>query len=173
MRAAAVQRRLQAHALAVVQQSCPQLGCDAWLALGGAGRRAGGRLLGPTGVALVNQGAGDLGLRMQRQLARAFALGYGQVVLLGTDLPQLSCSDLQQAFTALDAGPAVLGPASDGGYWLLGLTRPLPALLCGIAWGSDQVLQQTRLRAEALSLPITLLRQQADLDRPADLTPWR
>ena len=173
VRAAVVQQRLQAHALAVLQQSGPQLGCEGWLALGGAGARAARRLLEPAGITLVSQGDGGLGVRMQRQLMRAFALGYGQVVLLGTDLPQLSCSDLQQAFAALDAGPAVLGPASDGGYWLLGLTRPVPALLSGIAWGSDQVLQQTCQRAKELALPISLLRVQADLDRAADLTLWR
>ena len=172
-RAAAVQQRLQAHALAVLQQGLPPLGCDGWLALGGAGPRATRRLVALPALVVVNQGAGSLGLRMQRQFDRAWRAGYQQVVLLGSDLPQLACSDLQQAFAGFDRSPAVLGPAGDGGYWLVGLSRPAPALFAGIDWGTAQVLQQTRRRAEALALPLTLLRQQDDLDRAADLTPWR
>ena len=175
-RAAAIQQRLLAHALAVLQQVRHPSGCALRLALAGAGQGAGARWLAPLPgkqVQLVGQGSGGLGLRLQRQLALAFAQGYRQVVLIGSDLPALEATDLQAAFNALERVPLVLGPASDGGYWLLGLNRPAAPLFAGIAWGSDQVLQQTCQRAQALGLPLELLRQQGDLDRGSDLQPWR
>ena len=175
-RAASVQQRLLAHALAVLQQARVRTGCELRLALAGAGRGGGERLL-PSPlrrqVQLSSQGAGGLGLRMQRQLARAFRQGYRQVVLIGSDLPGLEPVDLQDAFTALERVPLVLGPARDGGYWLVGLNRPAAPLFAGITWNSDQVLQQSCLRAQELGLPLQLLRQRGDLDRGSDLTPWR
>ena len=172
-RAASVQQRLQAHTLAELQQSCRLLRCDGWLAIAGAGVRGASRLPLADWLTQVDQGRGSLGLRMQRQFVRAFRCGYRQVVLIGSDLPRLGGSDLQQAFAALSQTPAVLGPATDGGYWLIGLSRPAPDLFAGIAWGSDQVLSQTCARAAVLALPLTLLRQQSDLDRESDLAPWR
>lgn len=172
-RAAAVQHRLHGHAVAVLQQAQQQLACDAWLAFSGCGPRGAARLIDGAGLRVLAQGDGCLGLRMQRQFVHAFRHGYGQVLLIGSDLPQLSSADLQQAFAALDQVPAVLGPALDGGYWLIGLNRLMPALLAGMTWGSDQVLQQTAQRAAELGLPLLLLREQGDLDRCNDLTPWR
>jgi len=159
--------------MAVVQQAQQQLGCHGWLALSGCGRRAALRLSQGTGLSVLSQGDGTLGLRMQRQFVRAFRRGYRQVVLIGSDLPQLCSRDLQQAFAVLARAPGVLGPAVDGGYWLIGLTRPAAALMAGMEWGSDQVRQQTCRRAADLGLPLLLLREQADLDRAADLMPWR
>lgn len=169
-RAAAVQLRLQQHTHAVLDQACSLLALDRRLALSGAGLRAAGR---SGWAAVVPQGQGSLGLRMQRQFATAFRQGYRQVVLLGSDLPELAVSDLQQAFAALDHSPLVLGPAVDGGYWLVGLTRPAAGLFSGIAWGSERVLHQTLERAAALELPAALLQARHDLDRPSDLRRWR
>jgi rSAM/selenodomain-associated transferase 1 len=119
------------------------------------------------------QGGGGLGLRMQRQFALGFAQGYRAIVLVGSDLPRLAASDLQQAFAALQRQPLVLGPADDGGYWLIGLQRPAAALFAGIDWGGSQVLAQTLAQARRLALPFSLLDYQADLDRACDLVPWR
>lgn len=168
-RAAAVQQRLQQHTLAVLDQACCRIGADRRLAVAGVGLRAAARLH----QGAVLQGQGSLGLRMQRQLARAFRQGYHQVVLVGSDLPQLSAADLQQAFAALQQAPLVLGPAADGGYWLIGLRRSAPALFAGIRWGSDSVLQQSLERAVSLGLPAALLQCRHDLDRPGDLLRWR
>lgn len=168
--AARVQQRLLQHTQLTVQQACRQLDAQQRFALAGAGLRAGRRLLaGP----VVLQGAGGLGLRMQRQFAAAFRQGYGPVLLVGSDLPELAAADLAQAFAALQQLPLVLGPAGDGGYWLVGLNQPQPRLFAGIAWGSEQVLQQTLAAAEALALPAALLAMRHDLDRPCDLHRWR
>jgi glycosyltransferase A (GT-A) superfamily protein (DUF2064 family) len=99
------------------------------------------------------------------------------VVLIGSDLPGLDCADLTAAFAALDHNPLVLGPAGDGGYWLIGLNRQGFAqagakLMSGVAWGSSQVLADTLSRAAQLELTCTLLRLQNDLDRRGDLEPW-
>jgi uncharacterized protein len=175
-RAAAVQQRLQAHGLAAARLACGPLGCSLRLALAGVGPQAARRQARHWGLgaaAVVLQGSGGLGLRLQRQLARAFSQGWQQVVLVGSDLPQLAPTDLHAAFAALAAAPLVLGPAVDGGYWLVGLRTPAAGLFCGIDWGTASVLDQTLARARQLQLPAALLRQQADLDRPLDLAPWR
>ncbi|MEB3276523.1 MAG: TIGR04282 family arsenosugar biosynthesis glycosyltransferase [Cyanobacteriota bacterium] len=169
-RAAAVQQGLLRHTLAVLHQACCPIGADRRLAVAGVGPRAAARLHQGS---VVLQGQGGLGLRMQRQFGWAFRQGYQQVLLLGSDLPQLSAADLQQAFAALQRAPLVLGPATDGGYWLIGLRRSAPPLFAGVAWGSDSVLQETVARATSLGLPAALLHCRHDLDRPGDLLRWR
>jgi rSAM/selenodomain-associated transferase 1 len=138
-----------------------------------------GRLLlpPPAPLTLERQVGGNLGCRMQRQLQRCFAAGYGAVVLIGSDLPALESRDLEQAFALLQEAPLVLGPASDGGYWLIGMTRAGfersgCALMSGMPWGSERVLALSLERAAALQLPTALLRQQSDLDRRSALEPW-
>lgn len=123
------------------------------------------------------QGGGSLGCRMQRQLREAFRGGAERVVLIGTDLPGLECRDLSDALTLLRRDPLVLGPAADGGYWLIGINRAGfrragARLMSGIAWGGPEVLAQTLAQAQRLQLAVTLLRQQRDLDVAADLAAW-
>jgi hypothetical protein len=176
--AAAVQRALPGHTLAVARSAADRCAARLELAVDGLGERAlrrWGRQLGVPRS--VPQGHGNLGCRMQRQLRRAFAGGATQVVLIGTDLPTLERSDLETAFAALEHTPLVLGPADDGGYWLIGLNRHGQAraaarLMSGIPWGSERVLASTVAVADALQLPIHLLRRQSDLDARDDLTAW-
>ena len=99
------------------------------------------------------------------------------MVVVGSDLPGLMAADLQQAFAALHHQPLVIGPAADGGYWLIGLTAAAfehqrGRLFSGIPWGGDQVLARTIERAAELALNPHLLREQQDLDRLSDLAPW-
>ena len=158
--AAHVQQRLLSHTLAVASQwndACRD--GEVRLCLG------------------HRQGPGGLGLRMQRQLDRAVRGGAAAVVLVGSDLPGLSVQHIQQAFSALDQAPLVLGPACDGGYWLVGLTaaghrQQRGRLFSGIGWGGPEVLRQTLLQAEALQWRPQLLRWQSDLDRFDDMAPW-
>ncbi len=176
--AARIQARLLAHTLAVARSAQARLGFALVLAVDGLGagaRRRWGQQLG--GVQVRDQGPGSLGLRMQRQWQRAFGAGAQQVVLIGTDLPGLAGSDLVAAFGALDTGPLVLGPAGDGGYWLIGLQRrgfdqAGAALMAGQPWGTDRVLQGCLAAARGRGLAASLLRAQADLDRCTDLSPW-
>ena len=178
MLAARIQARLLRHTLAVARAVSPELGFDLVLAVDGLGPGARRRWGQQLGVAhLCAQGPGNLGLRMQRQWQRAFGAGADQVVLIGTDLPDLAGADLAAAFRALDAGPLVLGPALDGGYWLIGLNRggfhqAGAALMAGQPWGTAAVLEGCLQAARQLGLAAQLLRCQGDLDRRADLAPW-
>jgi glycosyltransferase A (GT-A) superfamily protein (DUF2064 family) len=114
---------------------------------------------------------------LQRQLLLARRQGARRVVLIGSDLPELAAADLAAAFNALARCDLVLGPAADGGYWLIGLAGSWPRLFAGgpraIAWGGNQVLAQTLAVADQLGLVVTLLPMRHDLDRPEDLRRWR
>lgn len=173
-RAAQIQSRLTRHTLAEAKHAGQDSSLELLLAVEGLASRAArrwGQVLGADRTVL--QGRGTLGLRMQRQFQRAVREGASQVVLIGSDLPQLEASDLSAAFRALGQRQAVLGPALDGGYWLIGLRRPEPQLLAGIAWGGAQVLEQTLAAMARQGLEPELLNHRGDLDWAIDLKPWR
>lgn len=182
-RAAAVQQRLNRHtlasALALRELNGGAITAELVLAAEPLGPRAAQRWATQLGADRgVAQGSGGLGLRMQRQLQRASREGAEQVVLIGSDLPELQPADLLAAFQALERSPLVLGPAADGGYWLIGLARTAPPQLAGrlcsgMPWGTAQVLECTLAAAQALVVEPALLKQRADLDYTADLQPWR
>ena len=173
-RAAQIQARLTGHTLAAARDARQGHGLELVLAVEGLGSLAAsrwGKALGADRTLL--QGRGALGLRMQRQFQRAAREGASKVVLIGSDLPQLEASDLTAAFTSLGHCQGVLGPAQDGGYWLIGLRRPEPELLAGITWGSAQVLEQTLSAMARRGLEPELLTRRGDLDWARDLLPWR
>ena len=173
-RAAQIQARLTVHTLAAARDARQGYGLELVLAVEGLGGLAAsrwGQALGADRTVL--QGRGALGLRMQRQFQRAARDGASKVVLIGSDLPELEASDLSAAFTSLGHRQGVLGPALDGGYWLIGLRRPVPELLAGIAWGSEQVLEQTLAAMARRGLEPELLTRRGDLDWARDLLPWR
>lgn len=120
-------------------------------------------------LATAPQGAGDLGARMARAFARAWQQSCHRVVLVGADCPALSVEILDKAFIALAGHDFVLGPAVDGGYYLIGLARPVPALFEDQPWGESCLLSHTLARAARLGLTGQLLEELADVDRPADL----
>jgi len=115
------------------------------------------------------QGSGDLGQRMEQAMTQAFAEGSKRVVLFGCDCPAMSANIMGQAFAALHDHDLVLGPAHDGGYYLLGLTAPQPLLFADMEWGDEAVLSRTLARAEAAAMRVFLLESLADVDRPEDL----
>ncbi len=121
------------------------------------------------GVRLRPQGAGDLGQRMNRALNRTLADGH-PAVLIGGDCASLGVEELRAAFQCLAAGrAAVLGPAADGGYVLVGLSQPCPKIFQGIAWGTGTVLRETRRRFEQAGVDWTELPPGWDVDTSADL----
>lgn len=172
--AARIQARLTAHTLAVARGERRRLGLALVLAVDGLAGRAARRWGEALGVDRVQlQGSGGLGLRMQRQVQAAFRTGAERMVVIGSDLPQLNGGDLAAAFAALERHEAVLGPACDGGYWLLGLRQPQPQLMAGISWGTAQVFAQTLAAMDRLGLEPALLAPKSDLDWAVDLRPWR
>ncbi|MFM7363381.1 MAG: TIGR04282 family arsenosugar biosynthesis glycosyltransferase [Cuspidothrix sp.] len=116
-----------------------------------------------------SQGEGDLGVRMERSLTNAFKQEAEQVIIIGTDCPDLNCQILVTAFEKLKNFNLVLGPALDGGYYLIGLQQPRPELFTNIPWGTDQVLMETLKIATSGDLSIYSLPPLADIDRPEDL----
>ncbi len=129
------------------------------------------RRLLPRPVPLVAQGEGDLGDRLQRFFQRAFEEGSEGVMVLGADHPNLPADYLRQAVSILRRGNdrVVLGPTEDGGYYLMGLTRPHPELFQGIPWSTSEVFRETLQRARRLHLSVEQLPPWFDIDRPEDL----
>ncbi|MBB4658617.1 TIGR04282 family arsenosugar biosynthesis glycosyltransferase [Parvularcula dongshanensis] len=125
----------------------------------------------PPGVRRIAQGGGNLGDRMRRALRR---LPPGPVVILGTDAPQVTRADVAAAFAALRGADLVVGPAEDGGYWLIGASRrrPLPGLFEGVRWSTKHALGDT-----LASLPgdarVAHLRTLRDVDDGEDLKALR
>ncbi|NEP63888.1 MAG: glycosyltransferase [Symploca sp. SIO2G7] len=113
---------------------------------------------------------GDLGERMASAFATSFAAGITRVVTIGIDCPDLKASLLEQAFETLKIYDLVLGPAEDGGYYLIGLKRMIGELFVGISWGTSQVRQQTVEIANQLNLKTAFLPLLKDIDRPEDLS---
>jgi rSAM/selenodomain-associated transferase 1 len=125
-----------------------------------------------TDLIYQSQGEGDLGKRMTRSLLDAFDAGARQVVIIGTDCPGVNAQILTKAFAELQQCDIVLGPAVDGGYYLIGLQRPFLELFLDINWGTSQVLQQTVAICHQLNLSVAYLASLADVDRPEDLSIW-
>jgi rSAM/selenodomain-associated transferase 1 len=119
-----------------------------------------------------SQGEGDLGSRMARSLFDAFQSGAKKVIIIGTDCPGVNVLILAAAFKKLHTFDLVLGPAIDGGYYLIGLCQPIPELFANIEWGTAQVFQKTVEIAQKLKLSHTSLSPLADVDRPEDLPIW-
>jgi rSAM/selenodomain-associated transferase 1 len=127
------------------------------------------RLCADHACVLQTQCGDDLGARMAQALETTLA-DADFAVLIGTDCPALDEHYLAEACAALANGAdAVLGPAEDGGYVLIGLHRSDPALFAGMAWGTSAVLAQTRRRLAALAWSVHELATLWDLDRPEDL----
>ncbi|AKG23655.1 TIGR04282 family arsenosugar biosynthesis glycosyltransferase [Calothrix sp. 336/3] len=120
------------------------------------------------------QGEGDLGEKMWRSLWQSFHHGATQVIIIGTDCPELDSSLLHTAFSQQNPEwDLLLGAALDGGYYLIGLHKPIPELFINIDWGTSQVLAQTVAIAKQQNLQIHYLPTLRDIDRPEDLAIWR
>lgn len=124
--------------------------------------------LGEEGLEFQPQGSGDLGDRMEQALHQAL-LEADRACVVGTDAPDLDAPRVTEAFQALKQADAVFGPARDGGYYLLGLRRPAPALFREIPWSTGKVLDRSLEEAQAAGLEVVTLPVLSDVDRPADL----
>ncbi len=182
--AAKIQEKLTNHTICVAKQIQKEGHANIKLAIDGIGIKA-AKKWGLTNkiktVAL--QGPGNLGTKMKRQFLKTHSEKTlpqkirNSILLIGTDLPSISYSDLIQAIQILNHKEMVLGPSSDGGYWLIGLSSKLINPLCawpfsGIGWGTDKVLQETTRLASFNQIDYQLLQTKNDLDSILDLSPW-
>ncbi len=117
---------------------------------------------------------GDLGERMASAFWNAFSNGYERVVIIGTDCYELSTDILRQAFKALrNDQDVVMGPAADGGYYLMGMTHYIDRLFRNKTWGSSDVLLDSLVDLRELDLQYHLLPTLNDVDEEVDLGPLR
>jgi rSAM/selenodomain-associated transferase 1 len=127
---------------------------DAWLKGGFAARRQEGETLGD---------------RMQEAFRQGFAAGYGPIVIIGSDCPEMSPALLEEAFRQLVSFPVVLGPATDGGYYLLGMNYLVESLFQDKPWSTPNVLAETVADLQRADIPYALLPVLSDVDEAADL----
>ncbi len=184
LKAAKIQERLTNNTIKVVKRIQEQGLADIKVAIDGIGIKAAKRWAISNQIKTVTiQGPGNLGTKMKRQFLKAHSkrTNYYQIpnpiLLIGTDLPTISHVDLIKAIQILDHKEMVLGPSTDGGYWLIGLSNKILNPLCiwpfsGINWGTNQVLQKTIRLATLNQINYQLLQTKNDVDNIIDLSPW-
>ena len=121
----------------------------------------------------VAQPDGGLGERLQYAFHKGFAHGSYAICAIGTDCPELTTRALERAFATLAAGEGVVGPTTDGGYYLIGIKTECAALFENIPWSSSETLSATRRAAQGEGLCLTELPVLADIDTEADWRRWR
>tara|TARA_Y100001968_G_scaffold57418_1_gene48555 strand:- start:5372 stop:6097 length:726 start_codon:yes stop_codon:yes gene_type:complete len=184
VKASKIQEKLTNHTIAVAKQIQKDGLAEIKIAIGGIGNNAAKRWAKINKIRNFDtQGSGNLGTRMKRQFLKTYSENKTSprfskpIILIGTDLPTISRFDLTQAIEIIERKEMVLGPSTDGGYWLIGLSSELlePICLwpfCGINWGTDQVLNETIQLASSNNIDYELLQTKNDIDSLIDLSPW-
>jgi len=165
--AAELQRQLTERAFQAASFAARRLGTTLEIRFEGGTAAQMRRWLGLREVYSI-QSPGDLGRRMEEAFRGAFEERCRRVVLFGADIPGLSPSILEQAMDRLKERDLVLGPSTDGGYWLIGLRKEAD-LFREMPWGSGDVLGKTLAKAEGLGLSATLLAPLTDIDTMEDV----
>lgn len=169
--AARLQREMTEHVLARVWPLTRRRGVQLEIRFDGGSRAEMRRWLG-NGFNFVPQGGGDLGERMARASRDALGGNARAVIIIGTDCPEMSAPIVESAFEALRGHRLVLGPAKDGGYYLVGQTIEMPELYDGIPWGAGDVLERSVTAARRIGVEAWLLAELSDVDEPTDLAVW-
>ncbi len=123
-------------------------------------------------LTFIAQSEGDLGVRLASALRQGFTAGLQRIVIVGSDCPTLGEAQIIEAFLHLQSHDVVIGPATDGGYYLIGLNQLHAALFENIPWGSDRVFTITQEIAHRQNLSVALLSPLSDIDRPEDVPLW-
>lgn len=169
--AAQLQRQMTEYLLARFQPLRPvcQLRLEVHFAGGSARQMA--QWLGDR-VHLRPQAAGNLGQRISHAFEQGFATGLERILMVGSDCPGIGKDQIVRSLDQLDRHDLVIGPAEDGGYYLIGLKAPQPELFEAISWGQSCVFAETMAIAERRRLSVALLDPLPDIDRPEDLPLW-
>jgi len=174
--AAALHRDLTEHTLGTVDRSAASVPCATQIRYTGSSPEEMAGWLGAHRDC-VDQGDGDLGARMERALQDAFDQSVDRAVVIGADCPDLNAEIVKHAFDLLIRTDLVVGPALDGGYYLVGIRRSAwersrGPLFSDMPWSTDEVLTETVRRAYAAGLQLARLDFLGDVDRPEDLIVW-
>lgn len=178
-RALAVHDAMAHHCLAEAEAAAASVGASLRVLITGASLAEAAHWLGNR-YRLVDQGDGDLGVRVERALRSSIRQGAGRIVVVGSDCPALTPSLILTAFDVLTINPVTLGPAVDGGFYLLGidadLATVLPLLLADLPWGTSRARARLQQNADELHTTIGLLPILGDVDTLADIDvdrwPW-
>ncbi len=170
--AARLHRRLTEHAADAARAAGASGDAGVTVCFTGAARRKFRAWLGRD-FAYATQPAGDLGVRLRRAFGSAFSGHARRVAVVATDVPDLTAVVLRQALAGLRDHDVVLGPAADGGYYLIGMTRARPELFLGIDWGTGRVCAQTRDAIGRQGLSVLELPTLGDVDLPEDTAALR
>lgn len=170
--AAELQRQMSEHTLNTARQLLASRNLNIEVYFAGGTQQLMAQWLGQD-IQYVRQVEGDLGRKMRLAFERAFDLSNRRVVIIGIDCPDLDPTILNSAFDSLQECNLILGSAEDGGYYLIGLDRPIFQLFQNIDWGTERVLKQTIEIAQKLELNWDCLPILADVDRPEDLVIWQ
>ncbi len=165
--AAGLQRKMTTTCVAVAREINHCRGVHVEVCYAGGNWRKMRRWLGG-GISYAAQDGGDLGLRMKNAFKRAFGNGCQKVVLAGTDCPKISNEIIQNAFDELNDHELVLAPSTDGGYCLIGLSKPAN-VFSDIEWSTSSVLEETLKKADSHGLKAKTLEPLVDIDEPEDL----
>ena len=166
--AARLQRAMTMHALSAAAEVAKIRKASVEIRFAGGDEARMRRTFGPRHD-YRSQGGGDLGERMRRCVRDGFASGAEAVVIVGSDVPGIDAGILDQAFEALRGHDLVIGPATDGGYYLVGLRREVPEIFRDMPWGTEHVFRRTLDAAVQRGVTIFTLPALADVDRPEDL----
>jgi rSAM/selenodomain-associated transferase 1 len=169
--AAELQRRMTEHTVKTVRRMAVKRNVSIEVCFDGGNEKILRQWLGDD-LEYQTQSSGNLGDRMESAFERSFKKGAQRIVIIGTDCPDQTDELMISAFRSLEQKDMVLGPARDGGYYLIGLSRPIPALFEGIRWGTGEVTGITLKIALDLGFSNTLLPELDDVDRPEDLAVW-
>ncbi len=169
--AAELQRRMTEHIIARAKELQVNRPVSVEVRYEGGSKHLMREWLGPY-IPSLPQGRGDLGERMARAFGEAFQAGMNRVVLVGTDIPGIKAHTLLKAFETLGYADLLLGPARDGGYYLIASRQANAQLFADIPWGTGKVLERTKQTADGLGLSTVLLETLDDVDRPDDLRLW-
>ena len=170
--AAALHRRLVLRTLRTAQALCQSQNVELEIRFAGDDANPMQHWLGDSWLCRP-QCEGDLGQRMADAFADSFREGSPATVIIGSDCPSLTPETLAAAFESLKTNSVVFGPATYGGYCLVGLTRLVPEIFHGVAWGTETVLAQSLEILARLGSKPTLFQPLDDLDRPKDAAAWK
>jgi rSAM/selenodomain-associated transferase 1 len=120
-----------------------------------------------------SQQGSNLGIKMYNAFNTVFKKGYKKAIIIGTDAPDISTNIMQSAISALDNYSVVIGPANDGGYYLLGFKSKLIDLFSGIEWSTDSVFDNTIEKLNNSEINYFMLDELTDIDTVEDLQYWR
>lgn len=174
--AASLQRKMTEHTLLQVKRLSTQRELSVEIRYKGGNKNLMQTWLGQN-FEYRPQSGGDLGQRMKRSFEDAFGAGATTAVIIGTDIPEITEGIIEKAFSVLQQKNMALGPAKDGGYYLIGLqknslSQAIPDLFSSINWGAGDVLKKTIKIAKHSELSFTLLDVLQDVDHPEDLIIW-